>query len=100
MTDKALHIFFKEHPTRPSTTPWSKVREAALLDDVRAYLINAIKARRNAPAARTFGGYRLEFQRTPLQRADGVEEVIWTVYHSDAEVAVTGKRSRPKKMSR
>ncbi|MBK8612850.1 MAG: hypothetical protein IPN85_05050 [Flavobacteriales bacterium] len=59
MTDEALHIFFKEHPTRPSTTPWSKVREAALLEEVRTYLINAIKARRGKPAARSFGGYRL-----------------------------------------
>ena len=96
MANEPLHIFFKEHPTRVSTTPWSKVREAAMMEEVRQYVTKAINSKRSKLAARHFGGYRLEFQRTPLQRPDGEEEEIWTVYHSDAEAPVAKRRGAHK----
>lgn len=97
--DSPLHILFREHPTRNSTAPWSQVREKAMREEVRNYVTKAVKAKRRKVAARQFGVHRIEFHCTTLPRPSGEEEVIWTVYHSDAEVT-RAKKTGVRKVAR
>jgi hypothetical protein len=98
MSDPRIILLFKEHPTRTTTTPFSKVRKENLREVLEAHIrANRNDAKDRLPP-RVFGGYHMTFERLSRRDLrDGPVET-WLIHHSDGDPdpkgSLPGKKAR------